>query len=174
MKSRILGLLAAGLLAGPMVAEATVTYTFEFSNMVGGINGPPGADFTIALKYSDFVTTTGMQPLGVSLPTTLGYDVLNAGTNSCGFWAFSNSGGVIKDCGTTFSMTTFVFSTNPPRSGYFTSTGSYSGLVEGNASHSFLGDALLTITSDAPEPGTLALLGLGLAGLGLSRRRKAH
>ena len=35
-------------------------------------------------------------------------------------------------------------------------------------------DIDLAFIRDVPEPGTLALLGLGLAGLGLSRRRKPH
>ncbi len=42
----------------------------------------------------------------------------------------------------------------------------YSGWAE------YVSNSSFTVTSDVPEPATLGLLGLGLAGLGFSRRRK--
>jgi hypothetical protein len=50
------------------------------------------------------------------------------------------------------------------------------GIVVGIAWHEGYGGphALVFIPTSVPEPGTLALLGFGLAGLGLSRRRKAN
>lgn len=51
-----------------------------------------------------------------------------------------------------------------------TATGNYSFLLDTRSGLDT--PTLLVKASEAAEPGTLALLGLGLAGLGLSRRRK--
>lgn len=166
MKSRILGLVAVGLLAGLVVApEARAVSISAFSYL-----GDDGTTLTFALPTQPIdppqVVSGGFDSLNVDIvlneTPTIAHDIsfftaANGGgfdvnpVDAPGFGAF----GPVVFSGTT-TAPTFV-------DGVYEML-DFDGLRQGT----------MTITSTVPEPGTLTLLGLGLASLGLMRRRKVH
>jgi len=180
MKSRILGLLTTALLAGPAGAhaasisyflgifdiESPSSFGFSFFAPITPITGLATYSFTGSFSLTGAGSDGGsigpsglpeFWRLSVFSPETILDDV--GGTTiltGAGPHSFTASGSF--DCATLGGCSAMQLDV------FFTTLGETDGV-------SSIGTFTLDPAFAVPEPGTLALLGLGLAGIGLSRRR---
>ena len=145
MKHKILGLLAVGLVAGPMAAKAVVIYEYTEASV------PPTTDWSFSYASPTFISSDTSLADYPCLTSICDIDFFLTG--------FSNTIAVSPPGDAT------AFRDFPQ--GAFGAVGSYNAV-------DFLGRLLGTLVVSevaVSEPGTLALFGLGLLGLWLTRRR---
>lgn len=196
MKTKILGLLAMGLLAGPMTAMAIPTLVGPATNatgVTGLVVGPNVYDVTfLAQTYNAAYPGNDAPFLGDSLGATAARTALTAFLNASavtGVLGFNcvigfngcllsipdaSNTGLNASTGPISSVAPWFFGNN----NWLNNSGTYSAACVGSTTGNPCQNPGITnfqALADfelVPEPGTLALFGLGLAGLGLRGRRK--
>ena len=150
MMNKSLGLLAVGLLFAPMAGWASVIY--DFTTPIGG-----GQSFSYT--HPAFITI----------------DVFQCDSNGpvdCRDINFIlDSGPLVGEEGDPFDVVQLA-THEPDGSGNFNFFFPNGAFLQFGEYDDFNGDGHLVVRpSSVPEPGTLSLLGLGLLGLGVTRRR---
>lgn len=166
MRSGVVGLLITACVAA-LVASNAAAGALQFTYTVFGAPTTPAGGPTWTWTSPSSPIVVDPNPVRFYLPVVVESNG-NVGNWILEFWDDGSGGGFTAAGGgpvNFYSSQLFTLDAEF-RPTFLTGTFiGYDGLNDD-------GPASLTI-SDVPESGTLALLGLGLAGLGLSRRRKA-